>query len=122
MIRFSLLQFRGQAVTALAALLAAALVLVVTGAHLSYLFDASGLAACHSPGGCPALAGQLLDHVRGYAPFQALYWTGLYLLYVVPALAGTFWGAPLAETGVYLALALLLAGLCFVWIRRRLTG
>ena len=55
----------------------------------------TGLAACHSPGGCSALAGQLLDNVRGYAPFQALYWTGLYLLYVVPALVGTFWGAPL---------------------------
>jgi hypothetical protein len=95
MIRFSLLQFRGQAITALAALLVAALVLVVTGAHLDYLFDVSGLAACHSAAGCPALAGQLLEKVRGYSPFQLLYWAGLYLVYVVPALVGTFWGAPL---------------------------
>jgi hypothetical protein len=105
MIRFSLLQFRGQAVTALAALLAAALVLIVTRAHLDYLFAASGLAACHSAASCPALAGQLAEKVRGYSPFQLLYWGGLYLLYVVPALVGTFWGAPLIareiETGTF---------------------
>jgi hypothetical protein len=105
MIRFSVLQFRGQAVTALAALLAAALVLVVTGAHLDYLFDASGLAACRSAASCPALAGQLAAKVRGYGPFQLLYWGGLYVLYVVPALVGTFWGAPLIareiETGTF---------------------
>jgi hypothetical protein len=105
MIRFSLLQFRGQAVTALAALLTAAVVLVVTRAHLDYLFDASGLAACHSAAGCPVLAGQLLEKLQGYSPFQLLYWGGLYLLYVVPALVGTFWGAPLIareiETGTF---------------------
>ena len=105
MIRFGVLQFRGQAVTALAALLAAALVLIVTGAHLDYLFDASGLAACRSAAGCQALAGQLAEKVRDYSPFQLLYWGGLYVLYVVPALVGTFWGAPLIareiETGTF---------------------
>jgi hypothetical protein len=36
--------------------------------------------------------------------------------------ADRFWPLQWAETGVLLGLALLLAGFCFVWIRRRLTG
>jgi hypothetical protein len=95
MIRFGWLQFRGQAVTALAALLAAAIVLGVTGAHLDYLFDTSGLAACRPPSACPALAEALLEKLHGYGAFQVLYWAGIYVLYVVPALIGMFWGAPL---------------------------
>ena len=34
---------------------------------------------------------------------------------------GHFWSLQWAETGIFLALAGLLAGLCFWWIRRRLS-
>ena len=33
--------------------------------------------------------------------------------------AGRFWALQLAETGIFLAAALVLAGFCFWWIRRR---
>jgi hypothetical protein len=36
--------------------------------------------------------------------------------------ADRFWPLQWVETGVLLGLALLLAGFCFFWIRRRLTG
>jgi hypothetical protein len=36
--------------------------------------------------------------------------------------ASRFWPLQWAETAVLLGLALLLAGFCFFWIRRRLTG
>ena len=32
-----------------------------------------------------------------------------------------FWPLQFAETGIFVAAALLLAGLCFIWTRRRLT-
>lgn len=99
MIRFGLLQFRAQAMVALGALAAIAVVLGVTGAHLNYLYDGSGLAGCapHGAGNdnCAALASALLARVRGYSPFAALYWAGIYVSYLVPAIIGTFWGAPL---------------------------
>ena len=99
MIRFGLLQFRVQAVAALGVLAAIAVVLAVTGAHLNYLYESSGLAGCapHGAGNdnCAALTSALLARVRGYAPFAVLYWAGIYVLYLVPAIIGTFWGAPM---------------------------
>ncbi len=95
MIRFSLLQFRLQAAVALGVLAAAAVALLVTGAHLDYLYDSSGLAACAPHGDCAALAGALLTRLRGYGAFPAIYWGGILVMYGVPAVIGTFWGAPL---------------------------
>lgn len=95
MIRFGLLQFRAQAVVALAVLAAVAVALLVTGAHLTYLYDSSGLAGCAPHGDCTALTSALLARVRGYGAFPVIYWGGIYVLYVVPAVIGAFWGAPL---------------------------
>jgi len=95
MIRLSLLQFRGQAVVALAALATVAVVLAVTGIQVSHLYAASGLASCPSAAGCPALASALLAKLRGDAAFGVVYWAGIFALYAVPAILGMFWGAPL---------------------------
>ncbi len=95
MIRFGLLQFRAQALVALAVLAAVAVTLLVTGAHLTYLYDSSGLAGCAPHGDCAALTSALLARVRGYGAFPVIYWGGIYVLYLVPAVIGTFWGAPL---------------------------
>jgi hypothetical protein len=105
MIRFSWLQFRGQAVVALATLLAMALVLVITGSQVNHLYAASGLASCPSAADCPGLAGALLAKLRGDGAFGVVYWAGIYVVYAVPAVIGMFWGAPLIahemETGTY---------------------
>ena len=95
MIRFGWLQFRAQAVVALGVLTVAAVALVITGAHLNYLYDASGLAACQPHGGCAAATSALLGRLHGYAAFGVIYWGGILLLYAVPAIIGMFWGAPL---------------------------
>jgi len=77
MIRLSWLQIRAQAVTAAAALAAAAVILAATSPH-------RGVNA-------------------GF--YHWLYMAGIVVLYLTPALIGTFWGAPLIsrelETGTY---------------------
>jgi hypothetical protein len=77
MIRLSWLQFRAQAVTAAAALTAAAVILAATSPH-------RGVNA-------------------GF--YHWLYMAGIVVLYLTPALIGTFWGAPLIsselEAGTY---------------------
>jgi len=95
MIRFGWLQFRFQAAVALGVLAAAAVALGVTGAHLNYLYDSSGLAACAPHGDCAALTSALLARLRGYGAFGMIYWGGIFALYGVPVVIGTFWGAPL---------------------------
>ena len=95
MIRFGWLQFRAQAMVALGVLAAAGIALVITGAHLNHLYDASGLTACQAHGDCAAATTALLSRLHGYAAFGVIYWGGLVVLYVVPAVIGMFWGAPL---------------------------
>jgi hypothetical protein len=104
-IRFSWLQFRGQAVAALAALLTVSVVLVITGPQVNHLYAASGLASCPSTADCPGLASALLAKLRGDGAFGVVYWAGIFAVYGVPAIIGMFWGAPLiareVETGTY---------------------
>jgi hypothetical protein len=88
MIRFSWLQFRGQAVAALAALLTVAVVLVITRQQVNHLYGAGGLTSLHADG-----------------VFGPVYWGGIFVMYAVPAIVGMFWGAPLIarelETGTF---------------------
>jgi hypothetical protein len=98
MIRFSWMQARTQTMAAAGALAVIAIVLAVTGAHLSHLYDTS-VTACAARGDCPAARTAFL---RNDSTLRA----GLgVLVIVVPALIGIFWGAPLAarelETGTF---------------------
>jgi hypothetical protein len=72
---------------------------------VNHLYAASGLAACPSAAGCPALASAFLAKLHGDAAFSAVYWAAIYAVYAVPAIIGMFWGAPLIarelETGTY---------------------
>ena len=99
MIRLTWRQFRTPAAAALAALVALAIVLAITGRHLAHLYDSSGIATCKAPSNCDALDATFLSH---YRLLQAL--LGPFLL-AVPALVGIFWGAPLVarelESGTY---------------------
>jgi hypothetical protein len=88
-------QFRAQTIVTSAFLAVLAVVLAVTGAHLASLYDSSGLGACSAHGDCGPLASTFLGQVKADSVITAIYYVGVVVLYVVPALIGVFWGAPL---------------------------
>jgi hypothetical protein len=94
MIRFTWLQFRLQARVALAALFVFAVVLAVTGPHLSGLYAASGVTTCHGST-CIAAAGGFLSRLAITSPYPIVYELGIGLVLAAPAIIGIFWGAPL---------------------------
>jgi hypothetical protein len=94
-------QFRWQAVTAAAALGAVAILLAATGPHLAALFSSAGLNSCHAS--CGKLASNFLDGLGGLDTI--VFRASIVIMYLVPALIGSFWGAPLiareVETGTH---------------------
>ena len=93
MIRFTWLQFRVQVTVALAALVAFAVVLVVTGPHLASLY-ASAITGCHG-GTCANAANTFLSRLTSASPYPIVYPVGIGLILAAPAIIGMFWGAPL---------------------------
>ncbi|MFC6019824.1 ABC transporter permease subunit [Plantactinospora solaniradicis] len=95
-------QFRIQAWTALAALAALAVALMITGPELTRLYRSSGLAGCRTD--CESLASGFLNQVIN-GTTGPLYWLGIAVMFVTPAIIGVFWGAPLVarelETGTH---------------------
>ncbi len=86
-------QFRAQAWAALAVLAVIAIAFGVTGPHLAYLYDASGIPACHAHGDCATLATNFVNELKG---LDAVVWfVSIGVLYLAPGLIGVFWGAPL---------------------------
>ena len=86
-------QFRAQILVAAAALAALAVVMAVTGPDLAHLYTASGLASCRTH--CTPLANMFLSQMRSDAIYPLLYFASGVALYLMPALIGIFWGAPL---------------------------
>jgi hypothetical protein len=92
-------QFRFPALFAAAVLAATAVLLTVTGVHLSNLYDSytASRAACHGARGCGIGPSQFLHHYHHLGQ-----WLGTFQA-AVPGLIGLFWGAPLIarefETG-----------------------
>jgi ABC-2 family transporter protein len=85
-------QFRVQAIVAGATLAAMAVALIVTGPHLADLYNNSGLAACQS--GCSTAGTNFINQVKGSAT-EKVFYLGIFLIDLVPAVMGMFWGAPL---------------------------
>jgi len=102
---FTLRQFRGQAITSVAVLAAFAILFAVTGPALVSDFRSSGLSSCHV--NCGAFASRFASDLSngGSTIYVFLFYAGIVALYLVPALIGIFWGAPLVarelETGTY---------------------
>jgi len=100
MIWFTWRQFRSQTVVAAAALAALGVLLLVTAPIITDLY--ADVAACHSD--CAGLLTVFLARFRGSAAFP-VYLAALGVVYVLPALLGIFWGAPLIarelETGTH---------------------
>ena len=98
MIRFTLHQFRLQAVIAAGALASMAILLGITGLRLARLYNTT-VANCSTQGNCDVVKVAFFNHYL--VLWQLL---GPFLL-AVPALIGIFWGAPLIsrelETGTF---------------------
>jgi hypothetical protein len=101
MIRLSLLQFRTQALIALATVAVFAVVFAATGPHLASMYTADGLSSCRG-GSCQELA----DYFTGslvHSPYGVLWPLSEGIILLAPAVIGLFWGAPLIarelETG-----------------------
>jgi ABC-2 family transporter protein len=92
MMWFTWRQFRTQTWIAVGALAVVAAVLVVTGRSLVELWTTSGAATCH--GNCDTAVSTFLSAVRRGVN-DKVYTFSLGMMYVVPALIGIFWGAPL---------------------------
>jgi hypothetical protein len=94
-------QFRTQALVAAGALGLLALVMVPTGVHLRQIYDSSVVPCTNGTarGDCSIT---IQSFLRQYHQLQG--WLG-FLMAVIPALVGVFWGAPLVarelETGTY---------------------
>jgi ABC-type transport system involved in multi-copper enzyme maturation permease subunit len=84
-------QFRWQAITAAAALGAVAILLAATGPHLADLFNSAGLNSCGAS--CSRLATNFFNNVGSFD--TVVFEAGIVVMYLVPALMGIFWGAPL---------------------------
>ncbi|MGI8446122.1 MAG: ABC transporter permease [Streptosporangiaceae bacterium] len=105
-------QFRAQAITAVAALVAFGILLAVTGPHIASMYATSGITGCHGDT-CAGLASQFLVDLtsgRGFPllpdganAYVILYFLSVLFILAAPVIIGIFWGAPLIarelETG-----------------------
>ena len=86
-------QFRVQTITAAAILGALATVLGATGPNLVSRYDSAGLSTCHAS--CSQLAGNFVSGLNIGGTYVVLFYAGIVVMYLTPALIGIFWGAPL---------------------------
>ncbi|GHJ43387.1 transporter [Catellatospora sp. TT07R-123] len=90
---FTWRQFRVQAAATLGFVAAVAVALAATGARVRDAFAASGLAACTDT--CERAQTQFAAAINGFQPALAVFYAAIVALYLLPALIGMFWGAPL---------------------------
>ncbi|HEV7962906.1 MAG TPA: ABC transporter permease [Actinoplanes sp.] len=94
-------QFRAQSIVAAVTLVAAVVLLAITGFTFARMWTDSGAASCPASGDCSALQNFVSQAEHGWT--VVAYTFGAALIYLVPPLVGVFWGAPLVarelETG-----------------------
>jgi hypothetical protein len=88
-------QSRAQTITAMTALAALAIALVITGPHLADLYNSSGLVGCRRQIGCGNAASTFINELASGTLDGFLFNLCIGVLYLAPALIGVFWGAPL---------------------------
>jgi hypothetical protein len=88
-------QFRVQALTALGAVAAVGLLFALSRGQLSDLAQAAGLNGCAGADACASARAEFFDGVQADRIATVLFYAGVVLLYLTPALLGLFWGAPL---------------------------
>lgn len=87
-------QFRVQALALLIPLVALAVALIWTEPGLAHLYSANGLNRCAMPGDCGQRTTAFLTAVQS-SKYPLGYFVGGAVLYLIPAVIGAFWGAPL---------------------------
>ena len=87
-------QFRPQAVIAVAALAAFAVLLALTGPHLAGLYASSTIGSCQSSD-CSGPATDFLSQLNATATYGLLDLLGIVIILIAPGVIGMFWGAPL---------------------------
>jgi hypothetical protein len=85
-------QFRVQAITAVAALAAFAILLAATGPHLASLYSSSKVIDCHGFA-CNDATSKYFSSLAGTD--KIVYPLGIGVILAAPAIIGIFWGAPL---------------------------
>ncbi|HJZ02334.1 MAG TPA: ABC transporter permease, partial [Streptosporangiaceae bacterium] len=85
-------QFRAQAAAAAAAAAVLAILLAVTGPHMAHLYDSSGIATCTGVS-CGPISNTFGNELPWFD--TVIYLVGLGIMFLVPAIVGVFWGAPL---------------------------
>jgi ABC-2 family transporter protein len=97
-------QLRAQTIAVAILLVALGALLLVTGFGLGSQETSSGLSACHGAAACQTAASSFLSLINN-SVYEIVFDVGIVLTYVVPALIGMFWGAPLIareiETGTF---------------------
>jgi hypothetical protein len=88
-------QFRAQTWVTSTALAVIAVTLAVTGLRLAHLYDASGIATCQANDSCGSLTSSFLHQMKANPIYNVLFYAGIGILYIAPAIIGVFWGAPL---------------------------
>jgi hypothetical protein len=86
-------QFRTQALTGLALLIAAVVPFAVTGTRLAGLYQTSGLPGCATD--CASAQATFAASLKADATYPVLFFVAVAILYLAPTLIGMFWGAPL---------------------------
>ncbi|GGM42695.1 ABC transporter permease subunit [Dactylosporangium sucinum] len=88
-------QFRAQAWAAIGCLAVLAAVLAVTGPGLAHVYATSGLGTCVTDGDCAAAQRAFAGGVQADDVYPLVFFAGIAILYLMPAVIGMFWGAPL---------------------------
>jgi hypothetical protein len=88
-------QFRAQTIAAAAALAILAVLLAATGPHLASLYASSGMPACHAHSDCGTAASNFVNQLKSGTLYEVLFYLCLAVMFLTPAVAGVFWGAPL---------------------------
>lgn len=88
-------QFRLQAFVAAAVAVALAGLFLSTGPHLAHLYATSGLARCPASNACPAQVARFFNEAKLDAIDPVVFFVGVGVLILLPAVIGAFWGAPL---------------------------
>lgn len=86
-------QSRAQMVAAGAALAVIAIIVAVTGPGLARLYGTSGAATCQAHDNCGTAVTAFLNELSKST--VVLYFAGVAVMFLVPAMIGAFWGAPL---------------------------
>lgn len=90
-------QFRTAAFTMSVPAFAILLLLAATAPHLNHLYTTQHLNHCGTPQTCTPAREAFFTGIKADTWIPVMYFTGIAALYLLPALLGLFWGAPLAS-------------------------